>query len=451
MASLSIPKNGKSTTQPLAIFYQDVRKLKPDPKNARLHSEKQIRQIAESIRVFGFSVPILVDRHLRVIAGHGRLAACRLLGMHQVPTISLDHLSEAQVRAFAIADNRLSEIATWDKRLLGEQLKALSEADLEFSLETTGFEMGEIDIIIEGLSSPGEPAEVEAIPPTDLGLRVSKPGDLWLLGKSRLICGDALSRRTYTPLMEGKLAKAVFTDPPYNVPIEGFATGAGKVHHAEFAMASGEMTSGEFTNFLATTLTNLKLSSAPGSIHFVCIDWRHIKELHAAAEKIFSELKNVCVWVKECGGMGSLYRSQHELIFVFKNGQERHQNNVRLGEFGRNRTNVWNYSRVNSHEKNAQEAKLHVHPTVKPVEMVSDAILDCTERGDIVLDAFVGSGTTIIAAERVGRVGYGIELDSIYVDLAVRRWEAYTGSQAIHASTKRSFRDCEEVLRGQKA
>jgi len=454
MTSPRLAKNRASTTlgknPPLAIVYRDIDKLQPDFKNPRVHSEKQIQQVARSIEAFGFNVPFLVNRKLKLIAGHGRLAACKLLGINKVPTICLDHLTEEQIRAFMIADNRLTENADWDDRLLGEQLKALSEVNLDFSLEATGFEMAEIDVMIEGLASPTEAEAADTLPEMSSPVPVSKPGDLWLLGRNRLICGDALVGQTYQRLMDGRLAAAVFTDPPYNDPIDGYVTGFGKVHHSEFAMASGEMTEAEFTAFLSKTFANLTIASATGSIHFVCIDWRHLKELLAAAERTYTELKNVCVWVKDSGGLGSFYRSQHELVFVFKSGKTKHRNNVQLGQYGRYRTNIWQYPRVNSRGSNAEQPNLQLHPTVKPVAMVAEAVMDCSARGEIILDAFLGSGTTLVAAERVGRICYGIELDPTYVDLAVRRWQAYTGNTARHANSKRSFNDLEEVLRAQE-
>jgi DNA modification methylase len=449
LANRAFTKLGK-VNPPLAIVYRDIDKLQPDSKNPRVHSDKQIHQIARSIEAFGFDVPVLVDGEQHLISGHGRLAACKFLGINEVPTICLDHLTKEQTRAFIIADNRLTENADWDNRLLGEQLKALSEIKLGFSLEATGFEMGEIDVMIEGLASPTEAEAVDTLPKMSSSVPVTKPGDLWLLGRNRLICGDALEDQTYRHLMDGRFAAAVFTDPPYNDPIDGYVSGLGKVHHPKFAMASGEMTEREFTDFLSKTFANLKIASAPGSIHFICIDWRHLRYLLAAAERTYTELKNVCVWVKDSGGQGSLYRSRHELVFVFKSGKTKHRNNVQLGHYGRYRTDIWEYPRVNSRCSKGEEPNLQLHPTAKPVAMVAEAIMDCTARGEIVLDAFLGSGTTLVAAERVGRICYGIELDPAYVDLTVRRWQAYTGNTARHAKSKRSFKDLEEVLREER-
>jgi len=425
---------------PLAILQRPITDLKPDPGNPRLHSRKQIRQIAESIKTFGFNVPVLVDAHDQVIAGHGRIKAAELLGWTEVPTIRLDHLSEAQAKAFLLADNKLTENAEWDPRLLGESLRDLSLQDLDFSLETTGFDMAEIDLLIEGLEEgpPGDdPAdEVPALPE----IAVSQLGDLWALGPHRVLCGNALEAEAFETLMQDRKAALVFVDPPYNVPIEGHVGGSGAIHHREFAMASGEMTEAEFTAFLTTSLGLLAQHSVDGALHYVCMDWRHGSELLAAGRSAYSELKNLCVWVKDNAGMGSLYRSQHELIFVFKNGRGPHQNHVQLGQFGRYRSNVWRYAGVNSFGRATEEGNLlALHPTVKPTALVADALKDASSRGDIVLDAFLGSGTTLMAAQRTGRVCHGLEVDPLYVDTLIRRWQAFTGQQAVHQGTGLTF------------
>jgi DNA modification methylase len=256
------------------------------------------------------------------------------------------------------------------------------------------------------------------------------------------LCGSALDALAFTALMGQEHAAMVFTDPPYNVPIAGHASGLGAIHHRPFPMASGEMDTAEFTAFLAQACRNLAASSAAGSLHFICMDWRHLDELLAAGAEAYGELKNLCVWVKDNAGMGSLYRSQHELVLVFKQRGGAHRNNVQLGQFGRNRSNVWNYPGANSFARCGNEGNLlGLHPTVKPVALVADAILDCTERGDIVLDAFLGSGTTVIAAERTGRLCYGAELDPVFVDTAIRRWQVLTGGKARHAASGRLFDD----------
>jgi DNA modification methylase len=425
---------------PLAIVYHRVADLHLDPANARVHSKKQIRQIAHSIETFGFNVPVLVDGDLKVIAGHGRLLACRELGWTEVPTISLAHLSEAQVRAFMIADNRLTEIATWNDRLLGEQLRELSALNLDFSLDVTGFDIPDIDVLIEGIAP--QPDNDDAVPRPQSGLAVCRPGDLWHLGPHRIYCGSAIEESSYQALMGSELASGVFTDPPYNVPIAGHASGLGSIQHREFAMASGEMNERAFTGFLAQTCDLLARYSHEGSLHYLCMDWRHAGELLAAAKRVYAEQKNLCVWAKDNAGMGSFYRSQHELVFVFKHGRAPHRNNVQLGKHGRNRSNLWSYPGARSLSRASEEGNLlALHPTVKPVRLVADALLDSTARGEIVLDAFLGSGTTLIAAERVRRRCYAQEIDPLYVDTAIRRWQAYTGEAARHGLSGRAFDD----------
>ena len=364
-----------------------------------------------------------------------------------MPTICIDHLTEDQKKAFMIADNRLTENSRWDDKLLAQQLHDLSLHDLDFELETTGFEIAEIDLRIENLTETPEDNQNDPpdnIPPFHSGPSTSRVGDLWLCGRHRIYCGDALRPTTYSSLLGRNLAAVIFTDPPYNVPIIGHASGLGKIRHREFAMACGEMDEAAFKNFLATSLGLAAHHSKVGAIHFVCMDWRHIRELLTAARPIYSELKNVCVWVKHNAGMGSFYRSQHELVFVFKYGDSRHRNNVALGRFGRHRSNVWTYRGANSLGRETEEGNLLAfHPTAKPIAMVADAILDCSARGDVVIDPFLGSGTTLLAAERTGRCCRGIEIDPIYVDVVIRRWQNLTGENARHAVTGKTFTDLE--------
>ena len=428
----------------LNIAYRRLEELNPDPANPRRRTKKQIRQIADSIKLFGFNVPILVDCNGKIIAGYGRYHACLLLGITEAPTLCLDHLTPEQARAFMIADNRLTEISTWDDRLLAEQLKELSVHGLDFNIEVTGFEIGEIDLRIASLDEPPERDDDPADAVSELpdGPAVSKLGDVWLLDSHRVLCGSALEAAAFGVLMGEERAATVFTDPPYNVPIDGHASGLGAVHHRPFPMASGEMDSAQFTAFLAAAFRNMASFSVAGSLHYICMDWRHVEDLLTAAHGVFGEVKNLCVWVKDNAGMGSLYRSQHELVFVFKHGRHEHRNNVQLGRFGRNRSNVWRYPGGNSFGRCTEEGNLSaLHPTVKPVALVADAILDGSARGDIVLDGFLGSGTTVIAAERACRRCYGLELDPLYVDTIVRRWQKLTGGSARHAGTGRNFDD----------
>lgn len=445
------PRRAGNTAGRVVVVYRSIAELGLDPKNPRLHSSRQIRQIARSIEAFGFNVPLLIDAKRKVIAGHGRLMAARLLGLREVPTIGLQHLTEAQARAFMIADNRLTENSVWDDRLLAEQLQELSRLDLDFSLEVTGFEMGEIDLRIEGLTaeSQGRDDSADELPDVPAGPPISQAGDLWLLGDHRVYCGSALDAAAYAAVMQGNKAAMVFTDPPYNVPIDGNVSGLGAVRHRDFVMASGEMSEAEFANFLTKAFLLLARHSVEGSLHFICIDWRHLAELLAASREVYRELLNVCVWEKDNAGMGSLYRSQHELVFVFKHGRRAHRNNIQLGQYGRNRTNVWHYPGANSFSRSGEEGNLRaLHPTVKPVAMVADAIMDCTLRREVVLDGFLGSGTTVIAAERTGRRCFGLEIDPLYVDTVIRRWQAFTREHARHASSGRSFSEIEAEREG---
>ena len=432
----------------LDITYERVDSLKPNARNARTHSKKQVRQIADSITEFGFVTPILIDAGNKVIAGHGRLAAAKLLGMTTVPAVRIEHLSEAQVRAFALADNRLAELAGWDKELLALELQDLSNLQIEFDVGVTGFDSPEIDLLVDGVGQASSVDVADQLPKLEPhSAAVARPGELWRLGHHRLYCGDATRSVSFARLMGAERARMVFTDPPYNVPVDGHVCGLGQVRHAEFAMASGEMSEVEFTRFLAGVFGHLARFSLDGSIHFVCMDWRHMYEVLAAARDSYTELKNLCVWNKTNGGMGSLYRSKHELVFVFKNGTAPHVNNVELGKHGRYRTNVWDYAGINTFGAN-RLAELAMHPTVKPVALVADAIKDCSNRDDVVLDCFGGSGTTLIAAERTGRRARVMEMEPRYVDATIERFEQLTGEDAIEVGSGLTFaqmRDWREI------
>ena len=422
----------------LKVELRKVDSLRPRPNNPRTHNAAQIQQIARSIERFGFCNAVLIDDDGGIIAGHGRILAAVQLGMDEVPAIRLTDMTADEIRAYVIADNKLALNAGWDTELLGIELQYLSDIDIDIDVAITGFEVPEIDILISGLSPVDDPAadvqpDVDPDSPTPV-----QPGDLWLLGRHRLLCGNATKPEDVAKLMAGEQAQMVFVDPPYNVPIDGHVCGLGRIKHAEFAMAAGEMSVTEFTAFLTTTLGHLAEHSVDGSIHFVCMDWRHLPELLDAGGNVYDEIKNLCVWAKTNAGMGSLYRSQHELVAVFKNGATPHINNVELGRHGRSRSNVWTYAGVNTFGGDRLEA-LASHPTVKPVALVADAILDCSTRDGIVLDTFAGSGTTIIAAEKTGRRAYTLELDPKYVEVAINRYQTYTGDVAIHAATGRTW------------
>ncbi len=410
----------------LAITYRAATDLKPYPRNARTHSRKQVKQIAAAIKEFGFTNPVLIDESDQIIAGHGRVAAAKLLGLAEVPTLQLSHLNAIQKRAYILADNRLAEKAGWDKEILAVELQGLLDDGFEVVL--TGFEVPEVDVVLDmSAESKFDRRADDDIPPG--GPAISQPGDLWRLGNHRLLCGNALDSICYDTLLGGAKAAMVFSDPPYNVAINGHVGGKGQIQHRDFAMGCGEMTSSDFTTFLTTTFEHLAANSTDGSIHYAFMDWRHMQEMLQAGHAVYSELKNLCVWNKTNGGMGSFYRSKHELVFVWKSGTAPHLNNFELGQHGRNRTNVWDYAGVNAFRSERMD-ELQMHPTVKPVGLVADAIRDCSRRGDFVLDPFCGSGTILIAAERTGRKARALEIDPAYVDVAIRRWEALTGKSA---------------------
>ena len=421
----SAPAAGRLTA--LKIVYKNPNQLKPRRSNPRTHNKNQIRLIVSSMREFGFVNPVLIDGMNGIIAGHARVEAAKLLGMTDVPTVRVDHFTPAQLRAYVIADNRLAELAGWNPALLALEFQELS-VELNFDVTLTGFETAEVDLLINELKG-GKHDEADNIPPVDRSAAaVTRQGDIWRIGDHVLCCGDALGSASYRRLLGERKAQLVFID----------LSGLGKTRHREFALASGELTSQEYTNSLKTVFTHLAAFSVNGSIHYICNDWRHDGEVLQAASTIYSERKNLCVWSKKNAETGSLYRSQHELIFVFKNGTAAHVNNVKSGRFGRYRTDVWSYPGPNSFGKQ-RDAEIAMHPTVKPVALVADAILDCSRRGDIILDAFAGVATTLIAAEQTGRHGYGIEIDPHYVDTAIRRLDAVCGLKAIHAEFQTQF------------
>jgi DNA modification methylase len=412
--------------------------LRPYEKNARRHPPSQIAKLARALKEYGFLVPILVDDHNNVLAGHARVEAAKQIGLTEIPCIRAAHLSEAQKRAFIILDNRLAQDASWDFEILASEIQFLQTEGID--LETTGFDLPEIEMILDQADPPvGDPGD-EKLPELQANHIITRPNDLWVLGDHRLLCADARDRAAYGALLQGKAAQLVFVDPPYNVPIQGHASGKGRIKHREFANASGEKTSAQFEKFLEDNFALLAEHSTDGSIHFVCSDWRHLDEMLRAGRRCYRELKNLAVWAKTNAGMGSFYRSQHELIFVWKNGRGKHTNNIELGQHGRNRSNVWTYAGANAFGADRLD-ELAMHPTVKPVALVADAIRDCSRRGDIVLDSFGGSGTTLIACERTHRRARLMEIDPIYCDQAIRRWQKISGQAAVNAVPGRRFQE----------
>lgn len=418
--------------------------LRAHKNNPRTHSKAQLEQIRRSIERFGFTNPILVDGRDTIIAGHGRVAAAKLLGMERVPALRIEGMSEAERRAYVIADNRLAELAGWDNELLRLELGAILELEPDFDAELTGFTGGELEALLAISDSPTRDADT--VPEVNTTtVPTTARGDIWTMGDHRLLCADACEDASYARLLGDERAQLVVTDPPYNVPVSGHVCGLGKVQHREFAMASGEMSTAEFTRFLTDVTRNLAAWSEDGSIHFICMDWRHMRELLEAGAANYSELKNLVVWNKDNGGMGTFYRSKHELVFAFKRGTAPHINNFELGQHGRYRTNVWDYAGINT-LKSGRDEELAMHPTVKPVAMIADAIRDCSKRRGIVLDAFSGSGTTLMACEETGRRARVLEIDPHYVDVAVLRWQKATGGKAMLADAGISFDEARAAL-----
>lgn len=426
--------NSGNLSTRIAVSYRNPTSLKPYQGNPRVHSKSQIRKLSRNIEQFGFLVPLLVDAFDVVVAGHARLEAALRLGLPEVPVARIDHLTSAEIRAFRLADNRLAEEASWDPTKLRIEFEALVVDPGEIDLSLTGFETAEIDqLLVVDDDAPDEE------PPEPGGPAVSRPGDLWILGEHRVLCGSALELPDYQRLMGEDRAILVLTDPPYNVPVQGHVSGLGAVHHEEFAMASGEMSRSEFTRFLATFMRQARTFSRDGSLLMCFMDWRHMGELISAGGDAYDgQLINLVVWAKTNGGMGSLYRSRHELIFVFKSGRAPHVNNVVLGRHGRYRSNVWTCPGQNGFAR-GRERDLADHPTVKPVQLLADAILDVTRPGDVVLDPFGGSGSTLLAAERTGRRARLIEMDPRYVDVILRRFADRTGKEARLADTGEGF------------
>ncbi|MDC8755189.1 site-specific DNA-methyltransferase [Erythrobacter sp. sf7] len=419
-----LSKAGQPASRTLEVVYKAPGELTPDPRNARTHSKKQVAQIIASIRAFGFTNPILADPQGNLIAGHGRLRAAKEMGLESVPVITLDGLTDVQKKALRLADNKIALNAGWDTEILKLELAELSLPEIDIDLGLTGFSPGEIDVVLSESEDPDD----EVIPAVPESPRV-KPGDIWQLGEHRVACGDGRDVAFLQRVVgEGEAIDCAFLDPPYNVKINGHANAKGR--HREFAMASGEMSEGEFRAFLAETLGACAKVSRDGAVHFVCMDWRHMDDVTASVTGIYDDLLNICVWNKSNAGMGSLYRSKHEMVFVYRVGSAAHTNNVELGKHGRNRTNVWDYASVNS-MKGSRREDLALHPTVKPVAMVADAYCDVTRQGDLVLDIFLGSGTSLIAAERVGRRFRGLDIDPAYVDIAMQRWSDLTGKNPV--------------------
>jgi DNA modification methylase len=389
------------------------------------------------MRTFGAINPIIVDRKLRIVAGHARWEAAKRLKLDAVPVLLVDHLSDDELRLYAIADNRIAERAGWDDSILAIEFADLEVACPDISLSVSGFDLPKIDWICaketqEDWTDLDKQVEPSSADP------VTRLGDVWLLGdRHRLICGDSTNPDVLEELMSGERASLVGTDPPYNLRARDYS-GNGKKKHRDFAMGAGEMSRSDFTNFLARSFQAILPHLTPGAMVYAFMDWKHVRELIAAGDVSGLELLNICVWDKGKGGMGAFYRSAHELVCVFKNGKDPHKNRVQLGRHGRDRTNIWRYEGMNSFARGREKA-LGMHATVKPVQMISDLLLDASDRGDIVFDGFGGSGTTMIAAEKTRRLSRLVELDPTYCDTIVSRFQQAFGIEAIHAELGLTF------------
>lgn len=422
---------------PLQLIKVPVCDLNPSAHRTRVTTPEQLERLVRSIGALGFNQPILTAGN-EIIDGHVRVEAAKRLGLEELPAIDCSHLTATEVRELRLAVNRIAEQGEWDLDLLKIEFQELIELDCD--LTTTGFSSEDRDII---LLDPVELSEGEDEHAEELGDRgdpVTKPGDVWILEGHRLVCGDSREQHTYEALMGSEQAHAVASDPPYNVRIQGNVSGLGKKVHDEFAMASGELNGEEWQQFLDTVLVRLASWVVAGAVLFVFMDWRSIHRLYAAGAAAKLKLINLVVWYKESGGMGALYRSSHELVAVFCKGDKPHTNNVELGRHGRDRQNVWCAPGANRRGSSANEM-LALHATPKPVEICVDAILDVTSKGQIVLDAFLGSGTTLIAAEKTGRRCFGIEFEPRFVDVAIERWMRLTGGQAVLEETGKSFEE----------
>ncbi len=433
-ASDAEPRNTAHHNLRLHIQYVPTTDLKPPKRQLRKHSQRQLQLIQASIADYGFLNALLINADNEIVCGVARWVAAGELKLDQVPVIVVEHLTPEQLRVYRVLENRLGDLSEFDLAELKLEFTELEDLDCGLNLEGTGFSTSEIDDLVSGKDPEfrGD-ADLEVAGPA-----VTTLGDLWQLGDHRLLCGNSLEEASFEALMGNEKAGMVFGDPPYNVPAKAIS-GMGKHQHRDFAMAAGEMSPAQFTSFLKTNFALIKTFSVEGAIVYQCMDWKHMREMLAAGYEVFDELKNVVVWAKPSAGMGTFYRSQHEFVFVWKSGTAPHVNNFGLGDSGRYRSNVWSGYKGNSGFHRDRDDELAAHPTVKPWSLVADAIRDCSKRKAIILDPFGGFGTTMIAAERTGRKARLIELDPLYCDASLRRWEKVSGKTAILAAAGQTF------------
>lgn len=430
------------------VEYIPVDRLKLHDRKLRKRSAEAATALKTSLSSFGIVLPILIDQHNTVIGGEGIVEAARGLGYRDVPTVRIDHLDANEVRLLRIALNKLGTQSEWDKVELAAEFTELLSLDVDLAYEVTGFETPEIDNLVHPPAATGEEDPDDApFAVGEPGSAVARLGDLWELGDHKVLCGSSLEGVSLAALMGAELAAMVMTDHPYNVKIAGNVSGLGKKTHREFVQASSEMSEAEFVAFLTQSIRALAMFCQNGSLLYLFMDWRSVWEMTSSIRAADLTLFNLAVWVKRSPAMGAFDRSQHELCFIAKKGGAAHRNNIQLGRFGRTRANCWFYPGVNSFGPGRDE-QLAMHPTCKNVSMLADAIRDATNRGEIVLDGFLGSGSTLIAAERTGRICRGVELDPLYVDVILHRWERATGRKVTLHGTGETL---EEVAARRKA
>lgn len=417
-----------------SITYLPVDQLREYQNHSRKHTKSKIQKLANLIREYGFVIPILINGKSEIVAGHARVLAAKEAELAEVPVISIDHLSDNQIRAFRIADNKICEGSEWDYETL--KIEFCELIDLNFDLELTAFEIPEIDMVVLGENPSDSTDPNDDLPPLPEH-PIVRPGDIFNLGQHRIACIDCRNIDQLTTLMSSNTASMVITDPPYNLQINGVALKRKDIH-SEFVMASGEMSSNEYTQFLVDTFTAFRQFSSENSLHYHFIDHKHLYEMLDAGNQVYDKQINICVWVKSNAGMGAFYRSQHEFCCIFQSGRDTHQNNVQLGRFRRNRSNVWHYPGLNSFSED-RSGLLASHPTVKNAQMIAGAILDASKPNDVILDGFLGSGTTVLAADKTGRICYGCEIEPKYIEVCIERFRSVSDAPIIHVETGQTF------------
>lgn len=411
-------------TEPQKIIYANTDELKVPCTTLLKYSAEEIKIATQVIRKFGMQLPLLIDDKNIVIYGEVLFKAAQKLKIDKIPVVKIENLSDQEIRMFSLAINKITQMGEFDLDCIKVDLQDWF-IDYEIQPEELGFTTIEVDnLLFSPTLEKTEKQNAEVVLPEIKS--IVKSGDLIKLGRHFLYCGDSLDKNSYKILMKEDKAKIVITDPPYNVKITDNVTK--QKHHKEFANASGEMSQEEFQKFLHSIFINLKEYSTIGSVHYIFMDWRHSYEIQTAGDDVYHKLLNICVWDKTQGGMGSFYRSQHEFCFVYQRDSGPFQNNIQLGKNGRNRSNIWSYPGMNISTKQAKELR-KLHPTVKPVSMLADILLDASSVGDIVLDCFGGSGSTLIAAEQYGRRARIIEISPHYCDVIISRWEDLTGEK----------------------